>query len=42
LRFDEDSFSQSHEYDKLADHVRSSIDMSRVRESMGLQSMGIS
>jgi adenosylcobyric acid synthase len=42
LRFDEDSFSQSHEYDKLADHVRSSIDMSRVRESMGLQSMGMS
>ena len=40
LRFDEDSFSQSHEYDKLADHVRSSIDMSRIFEVMGLRGHG--
>jgi adenosylcobyric acid synthase len=36
LRFDEDSFSQSHEYDKLADHVRASIDLDIVRDAMGL------
>ena len=38
LGLGEDSFSQTHDYNKLADHVRASIDMSSILESMGLKS----
>ena len=36
LRFDEDTFSQSQEFDKLAELVRSSLDMERIGELLGL------
>ena len=36
LRFDEDTFSQSREFDKLAALVRTSLDMGRIGELLGL------
>ena len=36
LRFDEDTFSQSQEFDKLAELVRTSLDMGRIGEMLGL------
>ena len=36
LRFDADTFSQSEEFDKLAELVRSSLDMGRVAAMLGL------
>ena len=36
LRFDEDKFSQSQEFDKLAALVRTSLDMARIGELLGL------
>ena len=36
LRFEEDTFSQSQEYDKLAALVRSSLDMGQIGELLGL------
>jgi adenosylcobyric acid synthase len=36
LQFDEDTFSQSQEFDKLADLARSSLDMGRIGAMLGL------